>query len=143
MALLTAMYPMRADVARIVLLDHVVLHTGDFGGMSSLHPEIPGRVGELGMKRELVQDGMVLMGARGLVVREMTTSGIYFGASDDARPFLAAMDAEYVLRLRARCAWVVAAFGSLNDDAIRDRLGAVLGRWSEEYEPIEGHTNHG
>ncbi|MDR6198138.1 hypothetical protein QE374_000047 [Microbacterium sp. SORGH_AS428] len=142
-ALLTALYPERADLARIVLLDHVVLHSGDFAGAKSLHPEIPGRVGELGVKRELIREGITLMGARGLVVRDLTTAGIYYSAGEDARPFLAAMDAVYLARLRARCAWAASTFGTLDDDEIRVRLGAVLGSWAEEFEQLSGQDHHG
>ena len=142
-ALLTALYPARADLARIVLLDHVVLHSGDFDGTSSLHPEIPGRVGELGVKRELVQLGIVLMGARGLIIRDLTLSGIYYGASDDARPFLDSIDAPYLARLRERCAWAASAFGVLDDEALRVRLGSVFGRWTEEFGPVRMQESHG
>lgn len=137
-ALLAALYPERADLARIVLLDHVVLHSGDFAGARSLHPEIPGRVGELGVKRGLIREGITLMGARGLIVRELTTAGIYYSASDDARPFLDSMDAVYLAHLRARCAWVAGTFGAIDDDDIRARLGVVFGSWAEEFEQFKG-----
>jgi hypothetical protein len=142
-ALLAALYPERADLARIVLLDHLVLHSGDFAGARSLHPETPGRVGELGVKRGLIREGITLMGARGLVVRELTTSGIYYSASDDARPFLDSMDAVYLAHLRARCAWAAGTFGALDDDDIRARLGVVFGSWAEEFEQLNGQENHG
>lgn len=142
-ALLTALYPGRADLARIILLDHVVLHSGDFSGASSLHPEIPGRVGELGVKRELIREGTTIMGARGLIVRDLTTAGIYYRASEDARPFLDSMDAMYLVHLRARCAWAAVTFGALDDDDIRARLGVVFGSWAEEFEELKGQEHHG
>lgn len=142
-ALLTALYPERADLARIVLLDHIVLHSSDFSGASSLHPEIPGRVGELGIKRELIRDGITIMGARGLIVRDLTTAGFYYRASEDARPFLDSMDAIYLVHLRARCAWAAGTFGGLDDDHIRARLGVVFGSWAEEFEQLNGQEHHG
>lgn len=137
-ALLTALYPKRADLSRLVLLDHVALHSEDFAGEESLHPAVPARVGELGMKRELVRQGIVLMGSRGLIVRYLNVSGIYYGASDDARPFLESVDSRYLDRLRQRCAWAVSEFGELNDEIIRMRLGAVFGSWSEEFDQLIG-----
>ena len=142
-ALLTALYPERADLTRIVLLDHVVVHSSDFAGASSLHPEIPGRVGELGIKRELIREGITIMGARGLIVRDLTTAGIYYRASEDARPFLDSMDAIYLAHLRARCDWAAGAFGGLEDDDIRARLGVVFGSWAEEFEQLNGQEHHG
>lgn len=142
-ALLTALYPERADLARIVLLDHIVLHSSDFAGVSSLHPEIPGRVGELGVKRQLVREGITIMGARGLIARDLTTAGIYYRASDGARPFLDSMDAPYLARLRARCAWVAGSFRGFDDDGIRAELTVVFGSWAEEFEQLSGDEHHG
>lgn len=142
-ALLTALYPERADLARIILLDHVVLHSSDFAGASSLHPEIPGRIGELGVKRELIREGITIMGVRGLIDRDLTTAGIYYRASEDARPFLDSMDATYLAHLRARCVWAAGTFGALDDDDIRARLAVVFGSWAEEFEQLNGHKHHG
>lgn len=142
-ALLTSLYPERADLSRIVLLDHVVLHSSDFAGASSLHPGIPGRVGELGVKRKLIREGVTIMGMRGMISRELTTAGIYYRASDDARPFLDSMDAVYLGHLRARCAWATDMFGGLDDDDIRTRLAVVFGSWAEEFEQLNGRGAHG
>ncbi|MFB7251236.1 ABC-three component system middle component 2 [Microbacterium sp. NPDC056234] len=142
-ALLTALYPARADLTRIVLLDHAVLHSGDFSGVRSLHPEIPGRVGELGVKRELVHQAILLMGARGLIIRDLDISGISYGASDDARPFLDAIDAPYLSRLRERCNWAATEFGPLDDESIRARLDVVFGRWAEEFEHLNEDEHRG
>ena len=136
-AMLTAVYPGHADLARIVLLDHVVLHSGDFAGDKSLHPATPGRVGELGIKRELIRKGIHLMGARGLIVRRAATDGISSAASDDSRPFLDSIEALYLTQLRRRCAWAANEFGQLSDDVIRARLSDAFGRWAEEFERLD------
>ena len=142
-ALLTALYPRKADLARIVLLDHMSLHSKDFNGADSLHPAVPVRVGELGVKRDLIRRGIVLMGKRGLIVRELNISGVYYGASDDAQPFLESVDSRYLDRLRRRCSWTVDEFGDLDDQAIRTRLGAVFGSWAEEFDQAIGGEQNG
>ncbi|MGP5612283.1 ABC-three component system middle component 2 [Brachybacterium alimentarium] len=138
-AMLNALYPRQADLSRIVLLDHVALHSEDFSGAESLHPAVPVRIGELGMKRELVRQGIILMGVRGLIVRNLNVSGIYYGASDDARPFLESIDSAYLTKLRRRCAWAATEFGELDDETIRMRLGAVFGSWAEEFDQMRGN----
>lgn len=142
-ALLTALYPERSDIARIVLLDHAVLHSSDFVGTNSLHPEIPGRVGELGVKRALIQEGITIMRRRGLITQDLTNTGIYFRASEDALPFLESMDASYLVRLRERCGWAAATFGGFDDNDIRARLAVVFGNWAEEFEQLNGREHHG
>src|SRR3546814_6902784 len=101
-AMLAALYPTQADLTRIVLLDHVVLHSEDFEGGTRLHPATPGRVGELGVKRELVRKAIRLMGARGLLVRDATFDGIYYVASDAGPPFLAPIHAPTLARKTTR-----------------------------------------
>ena len=133
-AMLTAMYPASADLARIVLLDHAGLHSEAFAGGESLHPPTPGRVSELGVKRDLIRRGVQLMAARGLIVIQATPSGIYYRAGEDARPFLDSIDAPYLTQLRSRFAWVSTEFGPMSDDAVRARLNEVFGQWTEEFD---------
>ena len=135
-AQLVAMYPSSADMDRLVLLDHVVIHSGDFSERRSLHPQIPGRSGELGLKRELVTRGLQLMGARGLIVRAFTPEGVYYRASDDALPFLQAFDSTYLDSLRVRCSWAAENLGTLDDRQIRQQLRAAFGQWAEEFDWI-------
>lgn len=136
-AMLTALYPQAADLSRIVLLDYAVLHSGDFNGELSLHPNIPGRVGELSVKRGLVEDGVQLMGLRGLVVRKNTEHGIYYSASDDALPFLESIDSSYLNRLRDRCLWAAQSFGDRSEEEVRTQLNEVFGLWAEEFDDVQ------
>jgi len=140
-ALLSALYPAGADLTRIVLLDHLILHSGDFSEEMSLHPKVPGRVGELGVKRQLVSEGISLMGARGLIVPEYSVAGIAYVAGDDARPFLSSINSLYLADLQRRCEWAAREFSAVDDDAIRSRLGDVFGHWAVEFEQIVRQDN--
>lgn len=135
-ATLVEMYPQSADLARIVLLDHAILHSGDFSGEASLHPSVPGRIGELSVKRGLIEQGIQLMGRRGLISQSNTEGGIYYSASDDALPFLESIDSPYLNRLRDRCQWAEQTFGPKSDEEIRAQLNQVFGRWAEEFENV-------
>jgi hypothetical protein len=94
-------------------------------------------VSELGVKRDLIRHGVRLMAARGLIVSEATPTGIYYQASEDARPFLDSIEAQYLDQLRRRFAWVATEFGAMGDDAVRSRLNEVFGRWAEEFDQFE------
>jgi len=61
LTVLTVAFPARLDLNRLVLLDHGLLHSADLGGPKSLHPPVPLRSGELGMKRERIQHGMEVL----------------------------------------------------------------------------------
>ena len=45
LVLLDAAYPRSFDLSALVLFDHLVVHTADIAGPSSLHPSLPHRSG--------------------------------------------------------------------------------------------------
>jgi len=140
-AVLEALYPRSSDLDRIVLLDHIVLHGVDLGGEPRVHPDTPGRAAEMGIKRGLVREAIQLMGARGLIARKFTPTGVRYTASEDARPFLDLIGADYLARVRRRSALAAEIFGDLPDAQIRDHIAQTLGKWSEEFgNPSNGGT---
>jgi hypothetical protein len=132
-ALLTAAFPAHLDIARLVLLDHALLHTADLGGPSSLHPELPLRSGELGMKRRLISDGVEFACRVGLAEVHATAGGIEFCASESAPGFLALLNAAYFVELAQRAEWVCATFAEASDRQLRSQFAEFLGDRSEEF----------
>ena len=132
-AILTACFPANVDVARLVLLDHALLHTADLGGPPSLHPELPLRSGELGMKRSLITDGVEFACRVGLAEAHATARGIEFRASEDAPGFLALLKATYFADLIERAAWVCNTFSGASDPELRLEIAEILGDRSEEF----------
>jgi ABC-3C biological conflict system middle component len=130
--LLTASYPRTVDVDTLVLLDHSLVHSGDLGGPASIHPDIPMRSGEIGLKRTILEDGLRLMMRAHMVDLVMTADGITYRAADDAEAFINVLESPYVLRLVDTAQWVVQEFAAESHLAMRQRLRAVLGRWTEE-----------
>jgi hypothetical protein len=116
-----------------VLLDHALLHTADLGGPPSLHPELPLRSGELGMKRSLISDGVEFACRVGLAEAHATANGIEFRATESAPGFLALLKATYYVEL-AQCAkWVCDTFAETSDPQLRSHMAQLLGDRSEEF----------
>lgn len=132
-ALLTAAYPFGVDIARLVLLDHALLHTSDLGGPPSLHPELPLRSGELGMKRSLINDGVEFACRAGLAEIHASENGIEFRASESAPGFLALLEATYYAELAERAKWVCETFAKTPDPELRSHIAETLGERSEEF----------
>jgi hypothetical protein len=78
--------PEKVDLAEMVLFDHGVVHTADLGGPPSLHPDLPGRKGELLVRRRLIEKSLDLMRRCHLIEQESHEGGIFFRASDDQLP---------------------------------------------------------
>jgi hypothetical protein len=134
LVLLAQHAPHTLDLNRLVLLDHGLLHSADFGGPESLYPSLPLRTGEFGIKRRDIELGLQVMLRAGLVELVTQDSGIYYRASEEASNFLGMLESNYIVTLADRASWVVANLGSMNtDDELRDRMTQAVGHWSSEF----------
>src|SRR5579872_4360777 len=120
--LLAEAYPDQLDLQRILEFDYILVHTGDVDGPPSIHPALPLRSGELLVRRQLIERGLMLKISRGLVGRAATPNGFMYFAQDDAGPFLDSLTAEYLRDLKDRAVWVVDRFSAMSDHEIRVML---------------------
>jgi hypothetical protein len=132
--LLATAYPAQFDLQRLLEYDYMMVHTGDVDGPPSIHPALPLRSGELLVRRQLIERGLMLMISRGLVSRHATQNGFMYQAEDDAGPFLDALTAEYLDDLKNRAEWVVDRFRDMRDQEIRFMLTRVYDQWSREFQ---------
>lgn len=134
--ILTEAYPERLDVNRLVLLDHGVLHSADLGGPESLHPALPARAGELGVKRTVIEEGLHVMVRAKLVEISTGGHGIEFSATDNAYSFVSVLASEYATKLHERVKWVFERFSDLSEEVLRSEMRGIFSSWSEEFVPM-------
>ena len=137
--LLAESYPERLDLQRILEFDYLMVHSGDVGGPPSLHPPLPLRSGELLVRRQLIERGLLLMMSRRLVTRFAAADGFTYQADDSAGPFLDALTAAYLDELKQRASWVCGTFGTMSDTDIKHVLTAVYDHdhWTREFQVHE------
>lgn len=136
-AVLGAAHPRSFDLQRLVAFDYLLVHTGDIGGPSSLHPPAPLQSAELLVRRKLVQRALLLMMTRELVDREFGADGIRYRAGENAAPFLASLQSQYLIGLRERAVWLVDALGDLNEQDFRAVMRRFFDHWVEEFQAVE------
>ncbi|MEW6351281.1 MAG: ABC-three component system middle component 2 [Thermodesulfobacteriota bacterium] len=141
LAILDAMFPSWLDLQRLVQFDYLVVHSGDAGGPESLHPPVPLRTGELLVRREIIEKGLLLMMSRDLVRRVPSPAGIHYQASDKANAFLSALTAGYIAKLRERAAWIADRFADVTDEEIKKTTRRLFRAWTMEFHQIE--RSHG
>lgn len=141
--LLVAAFPEPFDFQRLIVFDHIVVHTGDLDGPTSLHPNIPMRSAELLVRRGIVERGLLLMMSRGLVARQASNEGIIYRAGEFAETFLASLTGAYLRELQDRANWVVNQFGTLSDSELKQTTNHVFNRWLEEFQIIQTPTGEG
>jgi hypothetical protein len=136
-AVLAAAYPRPFDLQRLIAFDHLLVHTGDIGGPASLHPPVPLRSAELLVRRELVERALLLMMTRDLVGRQVGPDGIRYIAGENAVPFLAAIQSDYVKALQERAHWLVDRLGGLPEYEFRALMRRLFDHWVEEFQNVE------
>lgn len=136
-SILGAAYPRTYDLQRLVALDYLLVHTGDIDGPANLHPPTPMHSAELLVRRKLVEQSLLLMMTRDLVVREVTSDGIKYGAGENASTFLTSVSSSYLQALKDRANWLVSSFGDLSDDAFKGVMRRFFDKWVEEFQQIE------
>lgn len=127
-------FPAHLDINRLVLFDHGLLHSADLGGPESLHPPIPVRAGELGMKRQNIKQGLHVMIRAGLAEMSAEDGGITFWANETSEGFLKLFESGYAHALHDRAHWVVEELNSIDDARLRERMREISSHWPEEFE---------
>lgn len=135
--ILSEAFPARLDINRLVLLDHGLLHSSDLDGPESLHPPVPVRVGELGVKRRHIEEGLQVMLRAGLAEMSAEARGIEFCASDATESFLRLLESDYARALHERARWAVGELGDVDDTRLRERMRDISSHWSEEFEVMQ------
>lgn len=127
-------YPGRLDLNRLVILDYLVVHSGDLlDGPESLHPATPLRAGEVTVRRELLENGLHFLAMKGLVRRHLDEAGITYSAETTVSSFLDALTSEYAEALRSRSHWAVERLSGLTDVEASKLFEASIGRWKSEF----------
>lgn len=138
--LLAESYPTPLDIQRLVILDYLLVHSGDIdGGPTSIHPASPLRAGEVSIRRGLIEKGLHLFATKGLVRQVINKSGIGYIAEDLAITFLDAHVSDQSIILRQRAHWAIELAGKLNDQEAMRLLERTIGRWKSEF-VLEGET---
>ena len=135
-------YPERVDLNRLVILDYIVVHSGDIpDGPPSLHPPMPLRAGEVSVRRGLLENGLHLLAMKGLVARHLDESGITYSAQSEITAFLDALSSEYAHAVRDRAEWAVQRLNMLSDSQVRKLFEESMGRWKSEFVAEEEHED--
>lgn len=130
--LLSVDAPNAYDLSSLVLLDYALVHSADLGGPGSLHPAVPIRSGELGVRRHLVAGGLEAMRRAHLVNSFAAPEGILHAATDGAPGFVRILRSNHAIALASRAEWCISEFGSQDSSSLRETMRTVVGAWVAE-----------
>ena len=132
--ILTACYPDMLGLNRLVAFDHLVVHTEDIDGPTSMHPKDRSRAAEISGRRGLVNSGLALMQTRGLVSRVVTPNGFRYKAGEEAGSFLDLLSSTYVKALKERAAWLITNIHPMNEEALSQLVQSRMNVWEPEFQ---------
>jgi hypothetical protein len=132
--LLYALRPHGADLQKLVLLDYALVYSADLGGPESMHTPVPQRGSELYTRRSRIQEGLYLMSSKDLVDARFEADGVTYFAGPNCRLMVAGLTTPYGRLLEERAAWVTAAFGQWQTDALTRHFEKEGRRWGAEVE---------
>src|SRR5438270_7577045 len=132
--LLTSCFPCLLGLRKLVVLDHLVVHTSDIDGPESLHPQEESRAAELLVRRRLVEAGLLLMVTHGLITRHATPEGFRYQAGEEAGTFVDLLQSKYAVDLRARADWLSQNVVPLSDDAVNQLVHRRIDKWAPEFQ---------
>ena len=137
LTILVSAYPQAHDLNRLVQYDYLVVHSADAEGPPSLHPPLPLRSGELLVRRNVIERGLLLMISRGLVRRTFCERGFVYSAEEAAGALLDNLTANYTKGLRERAEWVISAFDGLPAEELDGVVRRLFEAWTTEFQPID------
>jgi hypothetical protein len=134
--ILHSLFPNSIDLHRLVDFDYLVVHSGDVNGPESLHAPLPMRAGELLVRRNIIEKGLLLMMSRGLLARTVTDSGIEYMASEKTNSFVSNLNSPYLVKLIERAGWVVENFGEKTDEELKGMIKGFFDHWTTQFQPV-------
>jgi len=134
--LLVEAFPRPLDLNELVLLDHGMVHTADLAGPPSLHPPLPVRIGELGVRRQVLEEAIQVLLRAELAEIVAETGGIRFRAGENSEGFLGLLESARARELSERARWITARFTPLNEETLRLGMQSILADWSAEISPV-------
>lgn len=141
LVLLTACYPQEISLDKLVVLDHLMVHTGDVNGPASLHPSENSRSAELLVRRRLIDSGLSLMGTKRLVLRHATLNGFRYRAGEEAGTFVDFLRSQYMMELKIRAQWLRERIVPMTDQEIAQMVRNRLDKWTAEFQSESGYTS--
>lgn len=116
--ILTESYPQGFDLQMLSDMDYMIVHSADFNGPKSIHAEVPQRIGEILVRKKIVEDGLSLLLQRGLIMKKVTNRGFEYVATENSAPFVSILTTEYSVALKDRARWVIDNFGNKSSQEV-------------------------
>ena len=134
LCILNESFPKSFDLQKLIYLDYLTVHSGDIDKtVKSIHPSVPYRIGEIFVRRSIIQDGLNLFIKKNLIQKVYTNSGIFYKASENSTPFLEVLEEDYFKKLKKSAKWSINKFSDMNSKSLKLYLQKYVNRINNEF----------
>ena len=127
-------FPTEYSLERLVFYDYLLVHSDDIpGGPVGLHPKTPHRSNEILVRRQVLQEGLMLYQSRGLIEKIYLLNGVFYSATETSSSFLDSLYSDYLSNLRDRASWVTREYRHKSDIELNHLIYSNLGHWGAEF----------
>ena len=124
-----AIAPRVVDVDELVLLDHALLHSADFGGPASAFPAAQTRSTEVTIKRPIVHDAVHLLAQAGIIDVIATANGLKYGATEEAAAFTRLLTVPLANLFSERADWLAEHMFENDSTMFFEQFRSVSDQW--------------
>jgi len=132
--------PHQHTLDELLVLDHIAMHSEDFGGPESVHPALPLRSADLGARREQIRSGVELLAHHGLATLSISPTALVISAGDDSRALVATLHSVYLRRYEERATWVREQGFVSTPAHTQASLRQIVASWSIEDGDLDGNS---
>lgn len=127
LAILNSTYPKSYDLQSLIYLDYMVVHSGDINKeITSLHPAVSSRKGELLIRREIIFSSVELFIQKGLIDKLYSEGGVEYIASENSTTFLDSLNELYSIELQTRSDWVNSYVKKLSPQLLKKQMNNFI-----------------
>jgi len=121
------------DLQRLIYLDYLAVHSDDVeGGPTGLHAKIPYRSAEILVKRALIEQGLMTLVGKELVIVIFNATGVNYQISELGLQFISLFQSDYALQLIQICGWLNEQFSMRSTAELEQFINRHMTLWGGE-----------
>ncbi len=134
LCILNELYPLGFDLETLIYLDYITIHSGDFdSNLTSLHPAVPYRTGEIFVRRTSIKQGLELYTSKGLIEVSYHPEGLIYSASENSSQFIEILQETYTIELNKRIKWMSEYIKGIEKNQLRNIIEAQAKTINNEF----------
>lgn len=135
LVILDKLSPQKSDLQMLIYLDYFTLYPYDspLNDDSIMHTRTPYRGTEIAVRRQIMQESILLLIRKGLIEKSYDSSGIKYNTTKVVKPFLQYFDSVYYKKYNDVADQIVSGLSHLSFDSIDQFVKNNISNWGTEF----------